>query len=127
MSFDGCYLCGQPGHRRADCPKKRVPVREEPPAGDAAAAAPKWRGNPVPPRRPESEISTRSHEWANHARALLGELPTCGQQADLYASEFRRKEHLAPVHQCVLRQLAAAQVSESRAARAAAAPERKSA
>jgi hypothetical protein len=56
------------------------------------------------------------HEWANHARSLLGERPTCGDHADLYTSPVRRVMRFAPVHLCVLRQMAAAQASESRAA-----------
>jgi hypothetical protein len=104
-----CYRCGKDGHWKRDCP---VPAGGKVPVADAAEAAPKWKGNPVPSPRPEHEISKRPHEWGNYARGLLGTLPHCGDPADLYTSAARRAMGLGPVHLCQLQQTAAVQIQE---------------
>lgn len=104
-----CYRCGKSGHWKSGCP---VPEVVKVPVADAAGAAPKWRGNPVPSRRPDDQISKRQHEWGNYTRGLLGESPTCGDPADLYTSPVRRLMGLGPIHQCQLRQIAANQITK---------------
>lgn len=107
-----CYRCGGEGHWKATCP---LPAVAGVPVADAARkAAPEWRGNPVPARRPASQVSPRYHEWANHARSLLGQSPTCGDRDDLYTSPARLSMGLPAVHLCQLRQLAQIQLSEAR-------------
>lgn len=88
-----CYRCGEPGHRRADCPQAGPA-----PAAAAADAAPvKVNPPPVPPRRPPGEISDYPREAAA-VRAALGWDQTTRDQE--------------------LRAIARRQVAEARSARA---------
>jgi hypothetical protein len=119
-----CFRCGKSGHRRADCDQgtRRQPTAPPDPADAVPARIRKTiDGDPVcaspglEPRRPAEQIAD-SHAWANRIRLTdkkhFGGYATCGDPADVYDSPARRAMGIAPVHRCVLRQMAAAQLQE---------------
>jgi hypothetical protein len=66
-----CYRCGQDGHRRQDCPQTWG-LPEAPPTGSAPAAPPRRLDDqPVPARKPDSEIADAT-AWADAIRRDMG-------------------------------------------------------
>lgn len=117
-----CFKCGEWGHPRAECPKRRTPAAKAPvpaaPSGEGAGEREKAPASaPVPLRRAPEEIAD-SHAWANAIRVTDPRMgrPHCGDDADITTSEFRRVSRLGAAHSCRLRIIAAEQLAESRQA-----------
>lgn len=115
MIYTNCYACGQDGHVRAECPRRTNARRTELPAPAPAAAGP-GEVDEIAAPMPRQQTATDYTGWAAYARTLIAP-GNCGNTGDLVATTFRRQQKLGPAHECELRAAAAAQVTESRAAR----------
>lgn len=72
----------------------------------------------MPLPRPADQIAD-AREWANRIRQANPQrwgFGTCGDPADIVNTPARRALGLRPIHQCVLRQIAAAQLTEGETA-----------
>lgn len=134
MTYVNCFKCGHYGHWAADCPqrvpataKTTTPATTASPSPEEENLAPRWS-----PGRGDYPA------WATWARILLAEgkgeprCPIPGTREADYAewgheqlgpascavtSGFRQQQRMHSTHECRLRELAAAQVAEARAAR----------
>ena len=110
-----CFTCGDAGHVKADCPERTRPSA----APAAALASPAARAQPPAFTRPAPtpcQIARRRVTYFGWGRIAAR---TMGGGGPVVRTEFRDRAGLLPKTEGQLRDLALAQVAESRGLRVA--------